>query len=648
MPCGPALELALILSLSGPAQQVAPEPLPPQVQLGLRVEAVRLRAEVCGTLVIVPDAPSFLEAVAHWTPTRRYPVLIDDGTLHTRDLIALFARAFQPTRTVRWSSTPGATHDLAGFSRVSAREISAAQARAWGLPAENATDDALLEMWRSSGHVPFGIVVIGFDDPAWPAGLALGAGRGQPLVFVKARQGVDTLANQVDGEALVRGVELGAESTGLPWRALGDALDAVTLCTNTPARFDNGKDHLAMTDRVGRLGAFLAPEARWAWCGQVFGTPAQSAYRAMCALFLQPSAAWLFDGYPDAPPWSSFDATSAGNSLRAAGLRVEVLDTPRQGSTDWRLRASRPVSAGLVMVNTKGMGDFFELTPGQCRVGDVPILGSPACVSFVHSWSASHAESRDILAGRWHERGAYVYIGSVHEPFLQAFVPTPMLAQRLASRAPIGAAARYEPAPWWKIAVFGDPLCTLGPPARRCDEPVPLEGAADVAEGLRDLLVQERFAEGFRALNLSGRDGETARLAATLLDSRPEALTPEAASECLLALFRSAQTRHVWRAFARLDEAGKRDPVLLDALWLSVMPLLEGAPEQPLLELLSRHPRAHQGWRDVLTLARAWHSRHGMASTLAMVGEARTRLSSNAEREQLDRGIREPPEAWGR
>ncbi|GJQ30041.1 MAG: hypothetical protein HBSAPP03_19250 [Phycisphaerae bacterium] len=635
------------LGLGHAQPPAAPSDPPPQVRLGQRVERVRQAAQVCPTLVIVPDAASYIEAIARWTPSLRYPVLIDDGTPATRNLIALFARGFEPMRVVRWSRTPGATFRAEDFAKLDARAVTAAVARAWGVPEGDATDDALLSRWKAGGYTPPGVVVVGLDDPAWTAGLALAAGRGQPLVFVKARQGVDTLTGPPEAEALLRAIEIGAESTGLTWRSLGDDLDAVTLCLNTPNRYDAEKDHLAMTDRVGRLGPAATPGDRWAWCGQIFGTAPRAAYAAMGALFLEPGGAWFFDGYEDAAPWNTFDAGKAASYFTRAGVRVEVHDTPRQGAADWRLRAARPLDAGVIFVNTKGYVDYFDLQPGKCTPNDVPFVSTPAAAFIVHSWSAANAGNRDQLAGRWLERGVFAYVGSVHEPFLHAFVPTPVLAARLASGAPLGAAARHDPSTWWKVAVLGDPLYTLGPAVRRAASQPPLDDAEDVQANLRDLLTHAKYAEAFAALNLAGRENETARLAGALLRSTPDAITPVAAREAVLPLFREGETDAVWRVFARLDVADQRDPTLRDALWLSATPLLDGQPDAGLLTLLAANVRAYQPVRDALLVARAVHAARGLAAAEAVLAEIRARLAP-ADREQLDAGAKQPPETWGR
>ncbi|MDX2130718.1 MAG: hypothetical protein SFY69_01540 [Planctomycetota bacterium] len=636
-----------------PGGQAAPADEPAQVRIGRRVDATRRAATVGDVLVLVRDAGSYTRAIGEWSPTARFPVLIDDGTLEGMENIARFARAFRPARVVRWNAAgdAGGTYDGASFAKTTIASVTDGVARAWdvpeGAPGSMIGEDALLAHWRGIGHTPPGIVLMNVEDPAWAGGLALAAGRGQAVGFVPMRQGFDATIGAPETEILLRASERVAETSGWSWRGLGDDLEGVTIAMNSPNRYDTGKELLAMSDRVGRLGPAATPGARWAWGGHAFGTAPVSVYRAMCALFLQPQDAWLFDGYPNEGAWAKYDCTQAAEILREGGLRAEVLDSPRTTSWDWRIRAARPVSGGLVMVNTKGNDDFFEVHTGRCLPGDVPVLDVPAAAAIVHSWSATAAANRDRLGGRWLERGVFVYAGSVHEPYLGGFVPTPALAGRLRAGAPFGVAARLDGAPWWKITILGDPLYTLGPPAPRGERGA-LPGEADVLGTLRDDLTGARYASAIRALMLAGRDADVARLGATLLEQNPDAISPEVAELLVLPFFRAGFTQSVWRVFARMSPTRQRDPILRDALWLSATPLLEARPEDGLLSVLKSNVRAFQGVRDAMLLAHAWERGVGVNEAMNVLRDIRERLPSQAEKDELDRLLRAPAEQWGR
>ncbi|MEO1278337.1 MAG: hypothetical protein AAFV77_05225, partial [Planctomycetota bacterium] len=85
-----------------PAQSVTLDQLPPPQRLGARVRAVEQTVRVLPIVVIVPDGPSYVEAIARWAPAVRYPVLLDDGTPDAREAIARFVAAFDPERVVQW------------------------------------------------------------------------------------------------------------------------------------------------------------------------------------------------------------------------------------------------------------------------------------------------------------------------------------------------------------------------------------------------------------------------------------------------------------------------------------------------------------------------------------------------------------------
>jgi hypothetical protein len=619
--------------------------LPPALRLGLRVLGVQQRARVIPAVVVVTDAGSYLDAVGSWTPGARFPVLIDDGSAASRERIAMFVRGFEGARVVRWATTPERRE--AEFTNVPRARLVDAMTRARGFAA-GTTPEELAAAWKAGGYEPPGVVVMHEQDAAWPAGVALAAGRCEWAAFIGARQGVDTLASPAEADDLERQVEAAAEASGFAWRGLGDALDAVSLCLHTPNRLDKGQgEFLAVTDRIGRSGDGVEMTTRWAYTGQVFGGPSRAAYAAMCSLFIQPRTAWLFDGYPDTPPWSVYDCGKAGEVLTQAGLAVEVMDTPRQSARDWRVRAARPIEGGVVLVNTKGNDDFFDLEKGQCRPGDVPWMLRPAAAHVVHSWSATNIGNRERLGGRWLERGVFAYAGSVHEPYLSAFVPTPAVAGRLASGGAFGACVRHDEAKVWKIAVIGDPLYTLGRPAAREDGPLPLEGAVEVTANLRDLLTSGKYEEALGAMVLAGREADAVKLVTGLMEREPGAITPGAAGVAVPLLTRAGRNDLVWRAFARLDAAGRRDPSLRDALWLTSLPLLEGNPDPAMMDLLQEHVRADMPVRDAMTLGAAWRRMRGHGEAVAMLREVRTHLPTEALRTQLDGAMNSPPEAWG-
>ncbi len=608
-----------------------PEHLAPPLRLGQRVEEVRKATRVVPAVVVVRDAGSYLAAIGSWTPTRRFPVLIDDGSERGRQDIARFVRAFAPRAVVRFGSA-------AGWTSPSEAEIRAGVLAAWG-----AGDEAA--MWK--GRTPAGLVVTDRGDPAWTAAAALAAFRGQGLFFRKAPGDLAGVMTPGDADPLCADIEQACEAlarhVGGGWRGLGDVVDAVTICQNCPAKVSvGGADVAALTDRVGRLGTTDKPGDRWAWCGQITGSAAACAYQAACALFLTPATAWVFDGYPGGRGWDDYDGTAAANVYLKLGMRVTLDDAPKHGLREWRGRGRRAIDADLIVVNTKGNSDFFDLEPGHAATGDVPLLDRPAILEFTHSWSLQWPARRDTIGGRWLERGVYAYAGSVQEPYLQAFVTPEGVARRLGAGGVWGAVARQDAGPFtrlWRIAVLGDPLLVLGDPLARVDEPLPLAGARDMSEDLASLLQGERFVDAVRLLEMLGRDADVRKLALALLGDAKHRPTPEVAAAAIPASARLGERDLVASLYARLTPELARDPVLRDMLWLSAG-VVEGVRiDQPQLDLLRDNLRDDQIEADALALAQAWGLRTSRAQAAGLLIELKARYPREEQRQALDRAL---------
>jgi hypothetical protein len=100
---------------------------------------------------------------------------------------------------------------------------------------------------------------------------------------------------------------------------------------------------------------------------------------------------------------------------------------------------------------------------------DVP-PSVPAVVLMIHSYSAANPADPQTIAGRWLAGGAYVYFGSMYEPFLQSFQTPDRVAARIAEGIPLGAVLRkLPPEPFgqpWRLLYLGDPLYRVRPDDR--------------------------------------------------------------------------------------------------------------------------------------------------------------------------------------
>jgi hypothetical protein len=136
-------------------------------------------------------------------------------------------------------------------------------------------------------------------------------------------------------------------------------------------------------------------------------------------------------------------------------------------------RAFDPMNRfGLVLINTQGGPAQFQLVNGSGQTGDIP-PSVPAAVLMIHSFSAADPTDPGTIAGRWLANGAFVYFGSMNEPYLQSFQHPTRVAALLTERIPFGAALRQSPPePFghpWRLVYLGDPLYRLAPAPARLD-----------------------------------------------------------------------------------------------------------------------------------------------------------------------------------
>jgi hypothetical protein len=594
-----ARSVALLLAVAIPppparAQEETPSSIPPQVALGRRADLLRMKLKASPTVVIVSEPAQYVRVIARWSLAVRFPVLIDDGSDRAREDIARFVRAFEPLSVVRWNGdAPALPKEPAAFRSA----IDAAAWSAWG--ASNA--ESLAEIWMRTGFTPFGVVVAAAGDPAWTAALALAAGRGQPIIWIDSA--TTSISDSVSDDAarhLDGAIAKGLDNLARPWTALGDEIDSLTLCLNRGATVDTAAGPVALTDRLGRG----ADGSRAAWAGLLHGSEPVAAYRAMCALFLQPTSVWLFDGYAEsfAPPYAVARAVPI---LQEAGLDVASNAPPVGGLAPWRLRTEFGVKQELIHVNSSGHATFFDLAPGRALVSDIPLLHRPAMVNFIHSFSARWPADARTIAGRWLENGAYCYAGSMDEPFLGAFLPPEIVFKRMLLGAPFAAAVRQDDRRVWKINIFGDPLATLGRPAPRHETPLTLDGAIDLKDEARTALKAMDLPRGVRLLVMLGRDEDAMRIArASLADDAKPGL-PDLAAHALTAAFRLKQQDVFFALFEQLASNGPVDAATRDLLWQAARNDLETTSDADLVGRLRLSIRDESLAEDAEALAPA-------------------------------------------
>lgn len=618
--------------------------------LGHRAEAIRLSQKIIPVVVLVDDGASFADAIAGWDRETRYPVLWDDGSVAAGEHIARFVRAFAPDRVVRFDAKKTWPEDR----RTRQSRILEARSAALGLEPRTgqSPDEALLDWLATINYDPAGVVVTDANDPAWPAALALSAGRLQPIVYLNSVYGSPSGGMNTDrAEAIDTLIRDGLSTMGVTHQGLGEGIDAVTLVGGFPVRVKVGTDdYRSLTDRVGRTssalgasGSLTEASPRWAWSGQIFGDEPYAAYAAMCSLFLQTESLWAFNTYAAnfAP---SYALTEPARLLKESmGFTATVFDGGDSlGLESWRKAVSRGgIDAGLVLVNTHGNTPEFNFSDkSRAYAGDVPLLGRPAIVQFIHSFSMQRPANPDTVGGRWLTHGAYAYIGSMHEPYLDAFVPPVALAARLAEGWAFGAAARSDHRGWWRITTHGDPLITLGPAGTRTDAPLGLAGVTSLADSMRGQLVEKDYAGAVRALTLQGRDHDAARLVTSLMTDQPAQVSRAVAEAGVGPMFRDknfAGVLDLWR-YVGPQAIGK--PALADAFWGAArMQLLTGdpasSPRSATLSRLKQNLRPEQQAEDATEIA-GWIARdQGPRAAIAYLRPVQTRLKSDARARRI-------------
>ncbi len=412
----------------------------------------------CDLVCLVPDVPAFFAAIATWDESRYFPILIDEPESTER-----FLDAFRPAKVVRWRSQQSG-------GDASWAAAATAVARSWSRDLPAAVDDRSVLLARPKTP---GLVLSAPDSATLAGAVALAAGRFQGLV----RLDLGARGREPIGlEAAIQAARVVERAVGLAtprYAGLGDDCDFLTLAGDWPDRYviDEGDKRgvCALDDLIGRD---LETQERYAYVGRLEGSPAESVYQAMCSLFLQPESVLCFNGYDTRTrPWSDYAMTEAGRVLGRQGRRVEErAGAPGASLEGWRA-AFRPKNRhGLLLINSSGGPESFRVVGGGATVADIPV-SVPTALYVVHSFSAARPWDTETIAGRWLKNGAFLYFGSLNEPYLAAFRTPALVAQLLDAGAPFAAACAKVPSEDalgtpWRLRLIGDPLYQVLPPGQ--------------------------------------------------------------------------------------------------------------------------------------------------------------------------------------
>lgn len=443
--------------------------------------------KVVDQVCLVSDLPSFLAAVSTWDAEHFFPVLWDDPAWSLP-----FVRAFRPARIVRLEAAPVTSEQPSSF--VVWSKALEAVGRSWGRDEPGGRPPLAGGVFpRRLAPTPPGVVLSNPRSPSLAAAVALAAGRFQPLVHLEPMTdngktlGFTDAPSESQAIGFARRIEARIAPLASSYdEGIGDDVDFLTLAGDWPYRYRarGGEGVMsgdrAVDDLIGRVIPPGAPDlerslVRWAYVGRIPGDAAASVYRAMCALFLQPEAALLWNTYGGGGMWADYDMTGAGRvlgSIRPAAGAVEVRSGSVADLASWRDLLWPRSRFDLLMINSSGRPEDFSIPGGPGRPADIP-YGPPAVISMIHSFSAARPNDPSTIAGRFLDHGAFIYYGSMSEPYLTAFRTPFLVAQLMASGIPLSASFRQGPHEQfgqpWRLVYLGDPLYRIlpSPPSSR-------------------------------------------------------------------------------------------------------------------------------------------------------------------------------------
>lgn len=419
-----------------------------------------IRREVEDVVVITPDIKTYLYHISLWTDKKIYPVLLKGSKLNDK-----FIKAFKPKEIKKAKSVilPGAIDEellyRALYTSWTDQDLLTAITK-------NITKDSIKEYFNERNFIPLGIVLTRPKDGGMPGGLAVASARTQVLDFLPDTIKDERIVDYEKMSSLREKITDIIKEWGYPLEGFLDGIDYITIAGNFPYAYDynitTSPGRYSLDDALGRED----DNQRCAYVGRFLGNWNMSIYQAMCSIFLQPRDVLFFNTYDHDGTWrdyrTDFAAGSLSGVLETTNIENEAADLER-----WQaLMTSEGNEYDLVFVNSSGGSKDWSTFKGQGGVEDIP-ESVPAIVILTHSNSAADPYDAETIAGRWLENGAYLYFGSVSEPYVQSFnTPYDIVTDLLFGRTFIESLHRNA-GPWscpWRLIFIGDPVYSLIPP----------------------------------------------------------------------------------------------------------------------------------------------------------------------------------------
>ena len=394
-------------------------------------------------ILIVPDQKTFLYYLSMWSPDDRTPIFIGKNKYVNK-----FASVYNDGNNF-FEYTDSKDIGKITQSLVYKALCSSFSKNTLDDFSEKISKKDVKNFFNKSNLIPEGIVLTNIKSSKLPAALALAAYHGQVLEFYNP-PAVPLLGSYSDKtkEIVRKDIINIIENWGYPYKGLGNGIDAVTIALNMPFRYSH---HYSLDDAINRE----TPDSTdcYAYTGRILDhIEGMALYQAMCSIFLKTENCLLFDKWPE----------SWGRSLELGAweLRKKIpCAVIRYNLKKWNKEVQPLNKYDLIFINAAGFPDNWS----GGTLDDIPDT-EPVAIHFAHSSSAADPTNPKTLAGKWLSNGAFIYYGSISEPYADSFNISLNVAGRLIEGIPFGAAVqnktkipknRSKP---WKLILIGDPL----------------------------------------------------------------------------------------------------------------------------------------------------------------------------------------------
>jgi tetratricopeptide (TPR) repeat protein len=421
--------------------------------------------EVENIVYIVPDIKTYLYYISLWDAEKIYPVLLEGSALNDK-----FIEAFNPKEVKNVRSVL-----VAG--NVDEDMLYRALYTSWNdedLLTQVATKyskDDIKKFFDDNGHIPLGMVLFNLNSGEMAGGLALASARLQCFDLLPYVKKNERVVNAIEMRSLKEKVTETINSWQYPYKGLLDGIDYLTIAGEFPYAYDfkqtTSPGRYALDDALCRNEL----NKRDAYVGRLIGDFNESTYQAMCAIFLQPKDVLFFNAYEDKGTWLNY-RTDVAAGLLSQTFNVTNIDKGEATLDRWHiLNEAKGNIYDLVFINSSGGPSDWNLSGSQAKTEDIPDSAA-SIVIYTHSNSAANPYDVNTICGRWLKNGAYMYFGSVSEPYVQAFnTPSEIVADLIFGR-PFSQSLRKDAGSWsspWKLIFIGDPMYGLMPQAPRMD-----------------------------------------------------------------------------------------------------------------------------------------------------------------------------------